>query len=130
MGKRCRYRKRKGMGGAPLFPSEWTFSLCERAGRFYPITPPWNVARGEAQTYLSSCFGNIYTRVKFDTYGQAVPQMENHMLLSAFVGAGAYLGLTWLDLQTNRKWDESVRMEGQTNREWSLVSEMKTKEDM
>jgi len=51
-----------------------------------------------------------------------IPNEGNHMLLDAFVGTGCYLSITWLNLQTNRRWEESVRMVEEPYEIWVLVS--------
>jgi len=51
-----------------------------------------------------------------------IPKEGNHMLLDALVGAGCYLGITWLNLQTNRRWEESIRMVEEPYEIWVLVS--------
>lgn len=130
MGKRRRYRKRKGNGETPLIPVDWWSPLPLWQDKT-PCAPAsyyaWHVTREEVRAYLNSCYGNIYARFRYLTDRQT-DGTENHMLLGAFVGAGAYLNITWLDLRTNRKWDESVRMEGIPERPWTLVSEMEVKD--
>jgi hypothetical protein len=82
------------------------------------------VTREMRQTHFDACYGNIYT-----TDGKT-----NHMFISAMVGHGGYTSYTWVNLMTNRKWEESVDHTrlgggwGQQMKDWQLVTKMEVQD--
>ena len=113
-----------------LIPVEWTHGPLEHGFWSRVVVSPlfkWQVSQKDAQAYFASCYGNVYRRES--RYSRSGHPPENHMLLDSLVGGGAWMSITWLDLQKNKKWEESIRMEGLADH-WVLLSEMKTKEDM
>jgi hypothetical protein len=131
MAKWWKQKRKKRAAIVPLIPTEWYPGI-------YPGHIPdnlnaptlvqgkswWKPSREEIQAHLKSCYGNIYSKKRnsFMDGVNDIPKEGNHMLLDALVGAGCYLGITWLNLQTNRRWEESIRMVEEPYEIWVLVS--------
>lgn len=113
-----------------LIPSEWLSYPTSLAPY---ITPFWKpLSREDRQAYFAGCYGNVYGREKTTVNRGHPPSftktVENHMFLSALVGNGHYTSISWLDLQTNKKWDEQIYHAGSPASNWFLMSELKVEE--
>lgn len=124
MGKRYPYRKRN-RSQVLLFPPEWYTGNPDWPKTAKYPSPIGMYARPDVDTikvYLSSLYGNIYTR-KVGIYVLSRHPRGNHMLMGHLVGTGGYLSLDWIDLQKNTKWTETIQYSNDDNH-WALVLEL------